>query len=119
MTSTLVLPFLRGLDVVLGLAILFVPGELAVELLAELLDVGGGVFEAAEPLRIYGATEAHLGLIATPVSPNSLNAGRAIARSRSVLPILRYRALPQIVSAVVQRVAINVVATWVRPAVVM
>ena len=93
---------MRGLDVVLGLAILFVPGELAVELLAELPDVGGCVFEAVKIFGIYGAINAHAGLISSALALlDSLHAGRIVARNPPIVLIGGQRALPQIVSAVV------------------
>ena len=81
-TSLMILtrcPPALGFDRVLGLAILFVPRELAVELLAQLLDVSGGVFKAAEVFSVCNTINSYAGLICALGLPNPFNAGRIVA----------------------------------------
>jgi hypothetical protein len=78
-----------------------VSGELAVELLAESLDVGGGVLESAERLAMNRAIQRHTHAPSAAVFAYALNPASIIAPNAPVVLILSKRAFPQIVSPVV------------------
>jgi hypothetical protein len=89
-------------------------GELAVELLAELLDIRGGVFEAAEPFRMFYAAQLNMRLIAAAVATHSLNAG-LVTKSGPVVLVGGVRAFSKVDCPIVCFNAVCVVALWLWP----